>query len=217
MPSIFFNDGREIAVGNIFCIGRNYAAHAAELGNRVEPEPVVFLKPTSALLQVGQAIQLPDFSSDVHHEAELVLAIGRGGKRIDRASALDHVAGYGMGLDLTARDLQTAAKQGGLPWTLSKGFDGSACVSHFVPASALPKPDESSFSLEVNGELRQRGDCRLMVYDIPFLIEYLSTRFSLQAGDLIYTGTPAGVAALRSGDSLLLKLDGLIEAHFDVA
>lgn len=217
MPSIHFTDGRALAVGNIFCIGRNYAAHAAELGNQVEPEPVVFIKPTSALLSAGQPLTLPSFSQDVHHEVELVLVVGRGGKHIPRGESLQHVEGYAIGLDLTARDLQSAAKQKGLPWTLAKGFDGAACVSHFIPASALPNPGEASFSLDVNGERRQSGDCRLMIYEIPYILEYLSSRFTLQAGDLIYTGTPAGVAALQRGDVLQLRLDGLIEACFKVA
>ncbi|HEY9101275.1 fumarylacetoacetate hydrolase family protein [Chitinimonas sp.] len=217
MPSIHFQDGSARAVANIFCIGRNYAAHAAELGNQVEPEPVVFLKPTSALLEEGQPLRLPAFSQDVHHEAELVVLIGQGGKHIAPEAALQHVAGYALGLDLTARDLQTVAKQKGLPWTLAKGFDGSACVSRFVPAAALPAPGEATFSLDVNGQRRQSGDCRMMIYDLPFLIAYLSDRFTLQAGDLIYTGTPAGVAALQAGDQLALSLPGLIDARFEVA
>lgn len=217
MPEVHFLDGRSQPVANIFCIGRNYAAHAAELGNAVEPEPVVFLKPTSALRGEGAPLALPDFSQDVHHEVELVALIGRGGKHIDRASALSHIAGYAVGLDLTARDLQAEAKRKGLPWTLAKGFDGSACVSRFVPAAAIPYPGEATFSLDVNGERRQGGDCSLMLHDLPALIAYLSNRFTLQAGDLVFTGTPAGVAALQPGDALALKLGGLVDAAFTVA
>lgn len=217
MAAIHFTTGETLAVSNIFCIGRNYAAHAAELGNQVEAEPVVFLKPTSAIQHEDAPIVLPDFSRDVHFETELVLAIGRGGKHIDKRDALSHVAGYGLGLDLTARDLQNAAKQKGLPWAVGKGFDGSACLSRFIPASALPQPGEATFSLDINGARRQSGDCRLMVYDIPYIIAYLSNRFTLQAGDLIYTGTPEGVAALHSGDQLHLRLADLLEASFAVA
>jgi len=217
LPAIQFQSGETLAVANIFCIGRNYAAHAAELGNHVEAEPVVFLKPTSALLHEDTPIHLPDFSRDVHFETELVVAIGRGGKHIDKAHALEHVAGYGLGLDLTARDLQTAAKNKGLPWAVGKGFDGSACVSRFIAAAALPQPGLATFSLDVNGTQRQRGDCRMMVYDIPFIIAYLSSRFTLQAGDLIYTGTPEGVAALHAGDQLHLRLADLLDARFAVA
>lgn len=217
MPSIQFQTGEALSVANIFCIGRNYAAHATELGNQVEAEPVVFLKPTSALANEDQAIELPSFSRDIHFEAELVIAIGLGGRYIDQARALEHVAGYGIGLDLTARDVQNIAKQKGLPWTLGKGFNGAACVSRFVPAAALRDPAAVQFSLDVNGERRQNGDTTLMVFQIPFLISYLAERFTLQAGDLIYTGTPAGVAALRPGDELDLRLEDLIHARFRVA
>lgn len=217
MPAIRFTDGREMTVANIFCIGRNYAAHAAELNNPIEPEPLVFIKPTSALLHEGEAIRLPAFSNDVHHECELVVAIGKGGKHIAHDTALEHVAGYGLGLDLTARDVQTVAKQKGLPWTLAKGFDGAACISVFVPVSALPDPSEATFGLDVNGVRRQSGECKLMLHDIPKLIAYLSSRFTLQAGDLIYTGTPEGVAALHGGDALDLTMPGLIHARFKVA
>ncbi|WP_374539221.1 fumarylacetoacetate hydrolase family protein [Chitinimonas taiwanensis] len=217
MPVIRFTDQRELPVANIFCIGRNYAAHAAELGNQVEPEPVVFLKPTSALLHEGTSIPLPPHAQEVHYEGELVLVVGQGGKHIPRATALAHIAGYGLGLDLTARDLQSRAKEKGLPWSVAKGFDGSACVSAFLPAAALPEPGEAQFWLDLNGQRRQNGDARLMIYELPFIIEYLSSRFSLQAGDLIYTGTPAGVGALQSGDVLEMGLADLLRARFTVA
>lgn len=217
MPVIRFTDQRELPVANIFCIGRNYAAHAAELGNQVEPEPVVFLKPTSALLHESTPISLPPHAREVHYEGELVLAVGQGGKHIPRASALQHIAGYGLGLDLTARDLQSRAKEKGLPWSVAKGFDGSACVSAFLPAAALPEPGEAQFWLDLNGQRRQNGDARLMIYELPLIIEYLSSRFSLQAGDLIYTGTPAGVGALQSGDVLEMGLADLLRARFTVA
>jgi 2-keto-4-pentenoate hydratase/2-oxohepta-3-ene-1,7-dioic acid hydratase in catechol pathway len=217
MPAIRFTDGSELAVANIFCIGRNYAAHAAELNNPIEPEPLVFLKPTSALLFEGAPLRLPPFSHDVHHECELVLAIGQGGKDIAEASALDHVAGYGIGLDLTARDIQAVAKQKGLPWTLAKGFDGAACLSRFLPANRLVNPQRISFSLDVNGSCRQQGDTTLMLHSLPKLIAYLSSRFTLQRGDLIYTGTPEGVAALHGGDVLTLSLADHLTATFTVA
>ncbi|WP_374356462.1 fumarylacetoacetate hydrolase family protein [Chitinimonas sp.] len=218
MPAIRFTDGNPLPVANIFCIGRNFAAHAAELNNPLEPEPLVFIKPTSAILQEGQAIVLPAWSTDIHHECELVLAIGKGGNDISADAALDHVAGYGLGLDLTARDLQTQAKQKGLPWALSKGFPGSACLSQFLPASKLVAPSASQFSLKVNGVQRQQGDCQLMLHTLPHIIAYLSSRFGLQSGDLVFTGTPAGVAALHSGDVLELSLnEGQLVARFSVA
>ncbi|MFC4161121.1 fumarylacetoacetate hydrolase family protein [Chitinimonas lacunae] len=217
MAHIRLQDRSTRPVANIYCIGRNYAAHAAELGNQVEEEPVVFLKPTSALLPEGEPIRLPAFSNDVHFETELVLLIGQGGKSIAPHAAWSHIEGYGLGLDLTARDLQTVAKRKGLPWTLAKGFDGAAVLSEFIPAAAVTDPTTLSFSLDIDGERRQRGEIARMVFDIPTLLAYLSSRFTLQAGDLIFTGTPEGVGPLHSGNRLLLQLDGHLEARFDVA
>lgn len=210
-------NGRTLPVGNIYCIGRNYSEHARELGNVVEAEPVVFSKPTSALLFEGQAIELPDYSSDVHYEAELLVLIGKGGKKIAEKEAMDHVAGWGIGLDLTARDVQTRLKEKGLPWLVGKGFDGSACVSDFLPASALPDPADIRFTLALNGEIRQRGHTAQMVYSLPLLIAFLSSRFTLKPGDLIYTGTPAGVGPLKGGDRLDLDLASQLQARFQVA
>ncbi|MCE2681072.1 MAG: fumarylacetoacetate hydrolase family protein [Burkholderiales bacterium] len=206
-----------VTVQNIFCIGRNYAAHIAELGNRPAAAPVVFLKPTSAILHDGQTIELPAFSTEVHFETELVLLIGKGGKNIEEASALSHVSGYGLGLDLTARDIQNKAKQEGLPWAVGKGFDHSACISKFIPVEQLGAPETLVFSLNVNGERRQHGETKNMLYTVPHIIAYLSQIFTLQAGDLIYTGTPEGVAALHSGDHLVLSLQDVLHAEFSVA
>ena len=209
--------GGEITVGNVFCIGRNYAAHAAELGNAVETEePMVFLKPTSSVLKVGEPLRLPAWSQDVHHEAELVLLIGRDARDIGPERALSVVAGYGIGLDLTARDVQAQAKQKGHPWTKSKGFPGAACISDFVPADDVAGASRFRFSLTVNGTVRQSGDTDLMLFPLPVLVSYLSRQYGLSAGDMIYTGTPAGVGPLQAGDCLLLTLDGLIEARFKV-
>ncbi|WP_184034155.1 fumarylacetoacetate hydrolase family protein [Chitinivorax tropicus] len=209
--------GQQVAVNNIFCIGRNYAAHAAELGNRVEETPLVFIKPTSALLPVGQPIQLPSFSKDVHYETELVVLIGQGGKHIPEAAALQHIAGYAVGLDLTARDLQSAAKAKGLPWTLAKGFDGAACVSDFQPVSAIADITQARFSMSLNGVSRQQGNTAMMLFPVAYLIHYLSTVFTLQPGDLIYTGTPEGVGPLQAGDALQLSLEDRTLAEFVVA
>lgn len=210
-------DGRPCRIANLFCIGRNFVAHAAELGNTVEPEPLVFLKPTSALLLEGAPIVLPGYSNDVHHECELVVLIGKGGDHIAEADALSHVAGYGIGLDLTARDAQNEAKAKGHPWTKAKGFRGAACVSALVPAERVADPQALTFSLKVNGETRQLGDTALMQFGVARLIAELSARYGLTEGDLIYTGTPAGVAALRPGDVLELTLDGLVSARWEVA
>lgn len=206
----------DVAVGNIFCIGRNYAAHAAELNNPLEEEPLVFLKPTSALAGEGEPLRLPDYSSDVYHECELVLLIGKGGRDIAESEALDHVAGYGIGLDMTARDVQSAAKSKGHPWTKAKGFPTAACLSRLTPAAQVADPQRLSFELRVNGVLRQQGDTGLMLFPVAAIIAYLSRIYGLQAGDLIYTGTPEGVAAVRSGDKLSLTLDGLASAEWSV-
>ncbi|WP_287876928.1 fumarylacetoacetate hydrolase family protein [Aquitalea sp.] len=209
-------EGVEQKIGNIFCIGRNYAAHVAELGNQLEEEPLVFLKPTSALTMSRQDIALPAYSSDVHHECELVLLIGKGGSDIAAADALSQIAGVGIGLDLTARDVQSEAKQGGKPWTKAKGFRHAACVSDFVAASCLDLGQPFTFSLQVNGETRQQGDTSLMLYPLATIIHYLSQTYGLTAGDLIYTGTPQGVAALHAGDVLHLQLDGVVSADWTV-
>jgi len=218
MPHVILQEEvpRSVAVGNIFCIGRNYAAHVAELGNRAEETPVVFLKPTSALNGPGQPILLPSHSADVHYETELVLLLGRGGKRIPVHQALAHVAAYGLGLDLTARDLQTRAKQSGLPWTVAKGFDCAATVTEFIPANQFSQPQDIRFEMYLNGILKQQGSIQNMLFSIPEIISYLSSVFSLQAGDLIFTGTPEGVGPLSAGDSVKLNLTPFINSTFSV-
>lgn len=201
---IRFLDGRQAPVANIFCIGRNYTEHIRELGNTPADAPVVFFKPTSALLQSPGTIPLPAFSRDIHYETELVIRIARHAVDIDEAHALDLIDGYALGLDLTARDLQTQAKQQGLPWATAKGFRGSACLSPFRPATDFPDPTCIHFSMHCNGELRQQGDTSHMIYPVATQIAYLSQVFGLSTGDLIYTGTPAGVGPLKPGDHLIL-------------
>jgi len=210
-------NGVEQRVGNIFCIGRNYAAHVAELGNQQEEEPLVFLKPTSALTLSGQDIVLPAYSADVHHECELVLLIGKGGQDIPLADALSHIAGLGVGLDLTARDVQSEAKNGGKPWTKAKGFRHAACVSDFVMTDAVDADKPFTFSLQVNGTIRQRGDTSLLLFSLATIISYLSQVYGLSDGDLIYTGTPQGVAALQPRDVVQAQLDGLVTADWTVS
>lgn len=208
--------GRSVTVGTIYCIGRNYVRHIEELGNVANETPVVFLKPVSSLLADGGVIELPHHSTSVHHEVELVVLIGTGGRNIPRAQALSHVAGWGIGLDLTARDVQDELKKKGLPWTIAKGFDTSACISTFVDRGEADDAASFSFRLDVNGERRQTGDTRLMLFPVAVLIEYLSSLFTLEPGDLIYTGTPEGVAAIAPGDRLELELEGMTRAQFTV-
>lgn len=215
-------DGKAIPVNNIFCIGRNYAAHIAELGNRQETKPLVFLKPNSALTQEETPIKLPDDNhlisyGAIHYETELVLLINKGGKRISPEQAFSYIGGYGIGLDLTARDLQEAAKKSGWPWTISKGFDNSACVSKFLTGSELGNPLDAFFTMSLNGVIKQEGNTALMLFNIPYLINYLSTIFTLTPGDLIFTGTPEGVGCLASGDVMVLNLADKLHANFFVS
>jgi 2-keto-4-pentenoate hydratase/2-oxohepta-3-ene-1,7-dioic acid hydratase in catechol pathway len=219
MPhAILLPGNQRVTIGNLFVIGRNYIAdpearRQAALGN-----PVVTLKPTSAVILEGEDIVLPAFSSRVHFEIELTVLIGRAGKNIDEARALDHVLGYGVGLDLTASDLHEQAKQQGLPWTLCKGFDTAAPLSAFIEVARVPDPQRARFRLDVNGTPRQHGNAADMVFGIARIVSYLSQAFHLQPGDIIYTGTPAGAGPLARGDRLGLDYnDGQVRAVFRVA
>jgi 5-carboxymethyl-2-hydroxymuconate isomerase len=201
--------GKEFRLNNIFCIGKNYADHAKEMGGDVPKEPVIFLKPTSAVITNGAPIIIPPMTSNVHHEVELTVLIGTGGKNIPQASAMDHVAGYGVGLDMTMRDRQSEAKKAGNPWAVSKGFDTSAPLSPFIAAASVPDPHAVDITLTVNGTLRQHSNTRHMIFRIDVLIAYLSSIFTLEEGDIIYTGTPEGVAQVISGDVLEASIPGV--------
>lgn len=217
MNHIYLKDNKTpITIANIFCVGRNYAAHAAEMNSPTLEVPMIFLKPNSAIAREEKPIQLPAFSQDVHYETELVILIGKGGSDIAQENAWHHIAAYGIGLDLTARDIQAQAKTKGHPWTLAKGFKGAACVSQFIACSELQNPGDCQFTLRQNGELKQRGETRLMLFSIPYLISYISHTFGLTEGDLIFTGTPEGVGKLNSGDKLQLNLAGILAAEFTV-
>lgn len=209
-------DNRPVTIANIFCVGRNYAAHAAEMNSPTLEVPMIFLKPSSSISTAEKPIQLPEFSQDVHYETELVILIGSGGSDIHQESAWEHIAAYGIGLDLTARDIQAQAKAKGHPWTLAKGFKGAACVSQFIAQGELKNPANCQFTLQQNGEIKQRGETRLMLFSIPYLISYISRTFGLTAGDLIFTGTPEGVGKLNSGDKLTLNLAGILATEFTV-
>ncbi len=191
-----------ITVGKILCIGRNYVAHAKEMKSGVDETPVFFLKPSTALIQDGGMIVIPSISNDVHHEVELVVLVGKDGKNISKANALSHVAGYGVGLDMTLRDVQAKAKEKGLPWTLAKGFDTSAAISRFVPAGKVLNPQTVEVELKVNGAVRQTGKTELQIFSVQHFIWYVSQFITFERGDLIYTGTPEGVAQVRPGDQL---------------
>lgn len=195
--------------GKLLCIGKNYAKHAAEMESEVPKEPVVFLKPTTSLIPSGSEIRLPSMSSDVHHEVELVLVIGREGKDIAEVDAMAYVAAYAVGLDITARDLQAAAKHKGHPWSVAKGFDTFAPLGELCPADNVADPQALDVRLTVNGAVRQDGSTRDMVFSIPTLIAYCSRIFTLEPGDLLFTGTPDGVGPIVDGDVLEATITGL--------
>lgn len=195
-----------IEIRKIFCIGRNYAGHAKEMNAAVPEAPVFFLKPTTAIIGEGGAIRIPSISKDLHHEVEMTVLIGRGGKNILKGNALNHIAGYGIGLDMTLRDVQSEAKKKGLPWTLAKGFDTSAPISDFVPADTIPDPHALEVKLDVNGTTRQQSNTSNFIFNIDELIAYISQFFTFERGDIIFTGTPEGVAAAAAGDRLEAQL-----------
>jgi 2-keto-4-pentenoate hydratase/2-oxohepta-3-ene-1,7-dioic acid hydratase in catechol pathway len=187
----------------IICIGRNYVAHAQELGNQVPSEPVIFLKPDTALLPRRNPFYIPEFTTDVHYECEIVVRIGRLGKHIEEKFAHTYIDGIGIGIDFTARDVQEKCKQKGLPWEKAKAFDGSAPVSeHFLDPAQFPNLQDISFSLQKNGSKVQSGNTGNMIFPISAIISYVSQFFTLKIGDLIFTGTPEGVGPVAIGDRL---------------
>lgn len=189
-----------LKIGNIYCIGRNYAAHALELNNPIPDNPVVFMKPTSSLLENNGTVVIPRASKEVHHEAELVIAISKSGKNIHRSEALQYIAGYAIGIDITDRDMQSELKKKAHPWVLAKGLDTFAPLANFVPPSAIKDPRNLTIQLSVNGEIKQKGNTSFMLFPIDDIISRLSTFFTLNEGDIIYTGTPEGVGPLVDGD-----------------
>ena len=187
----------------IICIGRNYAAHIEELKNEKPGQPVVFLKPDTALIKGGAPFFYPDFSTNIHHEIELVLKISKEGKYIQPQFAHRYFEEIGLGIDFTARDLQDQCKAKGLPWEIAKAFNGSAPIGEFKSVAELGDLKNIDFHLEINGELKQKGNTSLMLFDFATIISYVSQFFTLKTGDLIYTGTPAGVGPVQIGDQLI--------------
>ncbi|MCP8882717.1 fumarylacetoacetate hydrolase family protein [Devosia sp. XJ19-1] len=196
-------------VRRIYCVGRNYAEHIKEMGNDVRDPPFFFAKPADAVVVDGAAIAYPPQTADFHHEIELVVAIGKDGRDIGEHEALDHVYGYAAGLDMTRRDLQAQAKKAGRPWTMAKGFDQSAPIGAIAPASVIGHPARGTISLLVNGGERQRGDLSEQIWSVPETLAFLSRLVTLKAGDLIMTGTPAGVSAVRRRDVLEGSIEGV--------
>lgn len=226
IPRIPVAGGGTFPVHRIYCVGRNFADHAREMGasapaSRAERgQPVFFMKPAdAAVVGHGDAIPYPPGTAELHHEVELVVALGRdapaGVLPVERAESL--IYGYGVGLDLTRRDLQAAAKAKGLPWDIAKGFDHSAPVSELVHAGEVGELGALNLSLEVNGEVRQQSLLDQMIWNVPEILHELSKLYALKAGDLVFMGTPAGVAALRPGDRFSARLENVAERHGVIA
>ncbi|MBB3772898.1 fumarylpyruvate hydrolase [Angulomicrobium tetraedrale] len=196
-------------IHRIYCVGRNYAEHAIEMGHDPDKEPPFFFQKNPDNVITNGTFPYPDKSSDVHYELEMLVAIGKGGINIPVEKALDHVWGYGIGLDMTRRDLQGEAKKLGRPWEVGKAFEASAPSSALVPAAKIGHPASGKVWLKVNGALRQSGDLNQMIWKVPEMISYLSGLFELKAGDIIMSGTPAGVGAIVRGDHLEGGVDGV--------
>ena len=201
---------RPFPVRRIYCVGRNYAAHAREMGHDPDREPpFFFMKPADALTEDGSTLPYPPATAELHHEVELVVALAKGGTNIPEDKALECVFGYTVGLDMTRRDLQGEAKKKGRPWDTGKGFDHSAPIGALRVASSIGHPVNARISLSVNGVNRQDGNINQMIWNVPETISYLSGLFELQPGDLIFTGTPDGVAAVGPGDELECAIEGI--------
>jgi fumarylpyruvate hydrolase len=213
IPSVAIAGSAErFPVHRIYCVGRNYAEHAKEMGAAVErTTPTFFTKPPDAVVASGSDVPYPPATADLHHEVELVVALHSGGRDLAPGSAPGHVFGYAVGLDLTRRDLQSALKARGLPWDVAKAFDASAPLGAIAPAASVPAPGRGELWLEVNGVEHQRADVSTMIFGVPAIIVELSRLFELRAGDLIFTGTPAGVGPLVRGDRFRAGFAGLPE------
>jgi fumarylpyruvate hydrolase len=211
IPSLAIMDSSQrFPVRRVYCVGRNYAEHAREMGHDPDREPPFFFtKHPDSLLPDGSEFPYPPGTESVHHEIEMVVAIGLGGSDIPVEQALEHVYGYAVGLDMTRRDLQAEAKKMGRPWAVAKGFDHAAPCSALVPATEIGHPKEGRIWLEINGEIRQEGDLTSLIWSVPEVVAYLSRLFVLEPGDLIMTGTPAGVGAVQRGDKLSGGVQGV--------
>lgn len=203
------NSGQSYTIGKIVCVGRNYVEHAKELGNDVPQKPVVFLKPPSAVIYSGEKIIHPSFSENMQHETELVLLIGKAIKDADEKEAEDAITAYGVGLDMTLRDVQTELKKKGHPWTIAKGFDTSAVISEFISKNEYKLTLDEEIILRVNEEERQHEKLNKMIFNPAQIVEYISSLMTLEEGDLVFTGTPAGVNKTVKGDKLYAEITGI--------
>jgi fumarylpyruvate hydrolase len=218
-PSLpILGSAQRFPIRRVFCIGRNYAEHAREMGATVDKAaPMFFCKPADAVVADGGDVPYPTVTADLHHEAEMVVALGTGGRELEPAAAAALVGGYGVGLDLTRRDLQAQAKAKGHPWDVAKAFDHSAPVSALCPAAQASIDADTTLRLHVNSELRQQARLGDMIHDVPHILAALSQLFELKPGDLVFTGTPAGVAALQRGDRCHAELVGVAELRARIA
>jgi len=212
-----FTNGSELEVGTMYCVGKNYSKHAAEMGDKPSKEPVIFMKPPTAYAQNGDEIYIPDISKLPHHEVELIAVIGKECRNINRKDAVKHIAGYGVGIDLTLRDLQNDAKKKGLPWAIAKGFAQSAPASEIIPAARYgDETPDFELTLEINGEIKQKANTKDMTRRLDELIEYLSKIFILEPGDCVFTGTPEGVGPVKSGDKLIAMLNDEVKIEVSI-
>jgi len=201
---------------NCFFVSSFDRDHAAELGNPVPKTPLIFLKPPTSYLQQGGKIKIPPGCNQLHHEVELGVVIGKTGVSISESNAMDHVGGYALALDMTARDIQDQAKKLGWPWTFAKGFDTALPISEFIPKEEIPDPDNVHLWLKLDGELKQDGNTQDLIFKIPHLISYISQNMTLEEGDLILTGTPSGVSPVKPGQTIVCGLANKIEMTFPV-
>lgn len=218
MKNLIFTDGTTIPIGTIYGIGQNYDKHAREMGSKLQRgEKIIFIKPSSSYVEDGGKIILPKISQEVHHEVELVVVIGKECRNVTKDYAWNYIAGFGVGIDATLRDLQKYAKDNGLPWAIAKGFRTSAPISKIVPKSKFEQNKKDfEFELQINGEVKQKGNTLDMIYSVEELIEFLSSIFDLEPGDVIFTGTPEGVGKLAPGDQLNAELKGYTDLRITV-
>lgn len=196
-------------IGKIVCLARNYREHAKELGNEIPAAPVLFMKPASAIIDNGNSVRIPDYSQECHYEVELALLVGKTAKNVSIENAMEYIAGYGVAIDMTLRDVQNQLKSKGLPWEIAKGFDTSCPLSEFTPLTSIADPAELTLRLSVNGEIKQNGTTADMIHSVPQIISHISTIFTLEPGDVILTGTPAGVGKVVAGDNMFAEIDSV--------
>jgi len=211
------NSSKDFTVGKIVCVGRNYSEHAKELGNEVLDKPVLFLKPSSAIIYSGDNIIHPDFSNEMHHEVELVLLIGRKISKANLQEAENAIIGYGVGLDMTLRDIQNEARKKGNPWTISKCFDTSAIISDFVLKEDYKLTFDEEIALYINGVVKQKDQLNKMILNPSQIVEYISSLMTLEEGDLVFTGTPKGVSKVNRGDKLKAQINDNISLECTVS